>query len=156
MVTKFVYNYFLKTVDNTPTKSAMWKIWDQNFYNLQSCGLVYEEDKKFDQFDHLVLTGVGVSNFFIYSNFDLIFNTQNKCIDLKPGYVKKILVSPSPNHSKKLSMLYVILAFMPFLIIFRFVGSLKGRLTDRQEGRKLVKRQADTHLDWQMYRKTEY
>jgi hypothetical protein len=88
----------------------------------------------------LVLTGVRVSNFFIYSNFDLIFNTQNKCIDLKPGYVKKILVSPSPNHSKKLSMLYVIFAVMSFLIIFRFVGSLKGRLTDRQEGRKAGKK----------------
>ncbi len=37
-------------------------------------------------------------------------------------------------------MLYVIFAVMSFLIIFRFVGSLKGRLTDRQEGRKAGKK----------------
>jgi hypothetical protein len=59
-------------------------------YYQVSCGFVCKRGKKSTRFVRLVLTGVRVTNFLNIVNLDLIFFTQNTCIDLKAGYVKKI------------------------------------------------------------------
>jgi hypothetical protein len=68
-------------------------------YYQVSFGYIFKRRKKLTRLVRLVLTGVRVTNFLNIANLDLIFFTQNTFIDVKTGYVKKLLLTLPPHPS---------------------------------------------------------